>query len=437
MGFMQHKHRFFFLLLIVSFGSRLEGKSQSLEYHGYFRSGIGSNSRGGDQICFKNFGPGNEFRLGNECTNYGELQFSMHHEIPEKKKAHIKSQTTFSFQSQGHTSYEDPEYRIREVFIEGHNFFDHNISYWVGQRFYRDVDAHINDFYYFADVSGNGAGLKDIKTSFGDLSLATIMEVGQTVSSSGRHKVTVFDLRLFHIPLGNRDELNFWLAYGKAPSGSRENDNFVDSHGVALGLRYRHQYEIGTQDLALIWGEGLMSGLNVYGNSSVPFDKDFQQSSYRMRMIHNMALQFSSDFSLQWVTTYEYWNSGEAGHKRGQWVNTGVRPRLYFNDHLSLAIEGGFSQVKDPQDITFGKEKLQSWRRLYKMTVSPHLSVSKKMWGRPVLRAYGSFYFWNRPNRDRHEVNSNGNLVRTGPGGEAYDGKLHGFVWGFQGEVWF
>lgn len=48
--------------------------SSFVDFGTYLRSGIGSNGNGGDQVCFNNPGAaGNEFRVGNECTTYGEL----------------------------------------------------------------------------------------------------------------------------------------------------------------------------------------------------------------------------------------------------------------------------------------------------------------------------------------------------------------------------
>ena len=42
------------------------------------RSGVGTNDKGGDQVCFSNSGAaGNEFRLGNECWTYGEIAWSL------------------------------------------------------------------------------------------------------------------------------------------------------------------------------------------------------------------------------------------------------------------------------------------------------------------------------------------------------------------------
>ncbi len=79
---------FTFLALFFTLfsGKLLAVTGEDLNYTGYFRSGVGQNSKGGDHQCFKNPGttPGNEFRLGNECGAYGELQLDAHHLRPNK-----------------------------------------------------------------------------------------------------------------------------------------------------------------------------------------------------------------------------------------------------------------------------------------------------------------------------------------------------------------
>jgi maltoporin len=57
---------------------KIEGLRQqvgSFEFHGYFRSGYGQNSEGGQQIAFQAPGAGAKYRLGNEAETYGELIF--------------------------------------------------------------------------------------------------------------------------------------------------------------------------------------------------------------------------------------------------------------------------------------------------------------------------------------------------------------------------
>jgi LamB porin len=52
----------------------LEEREGSFEFHGYFRSGFGLNSRGGQQVVFEAPGAQAKYRLGNEAETYAELK---------------------------------------------------------------------------------------------------------------------------------------------------------------------------------------------------------------------------------------------------------------------------------------------------------------------------------------------------------------------------
>src|SRR5215469_3889825 len=57
---------------------KIEGLQQQMgtfEFHGYFRSGYGLNSQGGQQVAFQAPGAGAKYRLGNEAETYGEFIF--------------------------------------------------------------------------------------------------------------------------------------------------------------------------------------------------------------------------------------------------------------------------------------------------------------------------------------------------------------------------
>lgn len=54
---------------------KLQEQVGSFEFHGYFRSGYGLNSVGGEQVAFQAPGAGAKYRLGNEAETYGELIF--------------------------------------------------------------------------------------------------------------------------------------------------------------------------------------------------------------------------------------------------------------------------------------------------------------------------------------------------------------------------
>src|SRR4030095_5924821 len=55
--------------------AKLQEQLNAFEFHGYFRSGYGLNSQGGQQVAFQAPGAGAKYRLGNEAETYGELIF--------------------------------------------------------------------------------------------------------------------------------------------------------------------------------------------------------------------------------------------------------------------------------------------------------------------------------------------------------------------------
>src|SRR5262249_45759232 len=52
---------------------KLQEQMSNFEFHGYFRSGYGLNSVGGQQVAFQAPGSGAKYRLGNEAETYAEL----------------------------------------------------------------------------------------------------------------------------------------------------------------------------------------------------------------------------------------------------------------------------------------------------------------------------------------------------------------------------
>ena len=50
--------------------------ASAVDFHGYFRAGIGGSIKGANRVCFADPGADYKFRLGNECENYAEWEFS-------------------------------------------------------------------------------------------------------------------------------------------------------------------------------------------------------------------------------------------------------------------------------------------------------------------------------------------------------------------------
>src|SRR5262249_59866261 len=106
--------------------AKLEQQVGSFEFHGYFRSGYGQNSAGGQQVAFQAPGAGAKYRLGNEAETYGEFIFVNNWLNPDRAtyKAWMKTEVMLAANTSNSASYasfpygfRNDEFRLREAFI--------------------------------------------------------------------------------------------------------------------------------------------------------------------------------------------------------------------------------------------------------------------------------------------------------------------------------
>src|SRR5216684_452396 len=127
---------------------KLQEQLSSFEFHGYFRSGYGLNSEGGQQVAFQAPGAGAKYRLGNEAETYGELIFVSNWLNPEhtsdkawmKTEAMIEANTTNSANYANFTGgIGNDQFRFREAFVQAGNVLGSqpDAKFWAGERFYR------------------------------------------------------------------------------------------------------------------------------------------------------------------------------------------------------------------------------------------------------------------------------------------------------------
>ena len=191
-----------------------------LELHGYLRAGVRSNSGDGANVCYHNAVPrnsgGNEFRLGNECEDYGELNFTAWQ--LKGKDAHdpyFKTNVTFNFATNANFHDETLNPMLFEAYVDAGNFLGSQTKYWAGKRVYRDASVHMNDEFYYANINGNGAGFYDIGMPTGALAVAYFLQQsnpagGATTSVVKEH---LLDVRWTNIGLADHQKLDFWGAY--------------------------------------------------------------------------------------------------------------------------------------------------------------------------------------------------------------------------------
>src|SRR5579864_3925932 len=85
----------------------LQQQVQAFEFHGYFRSGYGLNSKGGEQVAFQAPGADAKYRLGNEAETYGEFIFvnnwlNLDH---SRDKAWLKTEVMIEANTGNYASY--------------------------------------------------------------------------------------------------------------------------------------------------------------------------------------------------------------------------------------------------------------------------------------------------------------------------------------------
>ncbi|MGE0528158.1 MAG: carbohydrate porin, partial [Bdellovibrionales bacterium] len=246
------------------------------EFGMYMRAPVGTNSQGGKQIQLINPGSrGNEFRLGNEA-GYGEARFTGHVlKGGSPDDPFFFANMTMAYDAQMNSQYGDTygtsgNVQLIQSYAKGGNFDGIHASFWAGKRHYRDADIYIHDFYYFADMGGIGGGVEDVRLPHGTLAVALLQSADSTFQNTtlGYPAKQVLDLRWFNVKLTAQDALHFWAATGYAAPGSGEKLNagsgtydpveFEAATGAIAGLRWGHALENGQNDVALMYGTGVL-----------------------------------------------------------------------------------------------------------------------------------------------------------------------------------
>ena len=490
--------------------------SKQFEFGGYFRSGTGWNQGGGRQRCFTNpgaAGSANEFRLGNECSTYGEAALRTHilkaaGSAPDKAAGYTPDKaagstpdkaagstpdkaagsapdkavgatpdksagsapdeaaalgietapyfnavTTIAYNPNADTQYEaaggfanGSSLNLIEAYVEGGNFDDLGLSYWAGKRFYRTVDVHMDDFYYFANMSGNGAGIGNLKTHYGVWRAALLQETATSTAgngtvthtdtdTAGSLSKTALDIRLENVALSSIDTLHAWFVAATTPPGTDSAGNrYVQGHGYVAALRYNRKVvgnllgdfdakRVGSNDLAVEVGTGVMETFEMNGGTSILATDTHERDAMRIRIVEHATLPLTAHLASHIAAIYENRHQTTSSTTKlggsGYWWDVGVRPVYAFTAHHSLAFEAGHSEVKDDSE-TVGV------RQMTRFTLAPQVAISNNIFGRPVIRAYLTQTLWNDANRTQ--------LVA---GSQEYQKSNSATSVGFQTEVWF
>lgn len=388
----------------------------TFEFHGYLRAGAGVSSKGDQAEAFQAPGAWAKYRLGNETETYGEALLRYNFPPLEMSPARWNVQIRMAFRSDEDRGFPDDEsFSLPEAFVQGKDVVEWlpGASFWAGARFYRRQDIHINDFKY-SDARGYGGGVEDIDVGIGKLALAYMG------SNKDDIKVTVprltkraFDLRLYDVPaLGGH--LAFWMAYGWVNGERFAGEDIPSQKGPAFGILHTLKTPgDGTNRLSFQYGYDAFANLTSTGFLP-PTDREGKPETWRVTDAY--TFQPSEHFAMQAIFLYQNSKDVARGESADEWISAGVRPIWFFGKHAGIAFEAGWDHVKNDREKFEGS--------LYKLTLSPQLQYDNKFFGRPVIRLYATYAFWDDSLRGRI-------------GGDTYRNDTRGASFGIQAETWW
>lgn len=382
-----------------------------IDFHGYFRSGVGTSAGGGDQVCFQLPGAPKKYRLGNECETYGELSFGAK-VLEVKDGPTFKLNTMLAFVVPNQQDWEQADPSWREVFVSVDNFGTGpfaKASLWAGKRYYDRHDVHINDFFYWSN-SGPGAGVENIDVGLGKVSYA----LRRNGSSDAKLQLLGHDIRWKDIPVNKDGYLTVGLDFRH-----RRSDNGIDNAG-GQGLTLQHEqkelFNGGGNKLAFQYGKGALSNLD----HSFP-NLTANKGDKAWRIVDSLVWQPSASLPLSGQATFVYEDRDIAGAS-GKWISFGARPVWHFTDRWSAALEFGHDQFRPDNGDK---------RSLNKLTLAAQYGSGRNFWSRPVFRAFWTHARWNAGAQAAAAAGDP--LSPTG----VFGTKRSGNTFGVQAEVWW
>ena len=415
--------------------AKLKEQVGAFEFHGYFRSGYGLNSVGGEQVAFQAPGTEAKYRLGNEAETYGEFIFVNNWINPQQSPNETWARTEVMIEanttnSQSYTGFPNgignDQFRLREAFVTIGNVLESQpgAKFWAGERYYRRQHIDIDDFYPL-DASGYGGGVEDFNVGIGKLAVAFISAARpDIVTQNGNLAKSTIDVRLYGvkgpqiraIPSGL---WSAWFDYATSKGGTIPTGTVVQtSDGYAFGFKHELlEWHGGYHSGSIAYGTGAASNYSSNGAGVVIANPTaYINKSANLLITEQVVFQPNDRFAIMPIFVLQRYKDGNPQDNWNHWVSFGARPQIFFTNHISLAVEGGSDQVHS------GTGQFDGWLR--KVTIAPQIGVGRKFFSRPVLRAFVTYANW-----------SDG--LKGFVGGVPFQKRTDGLTYGVQTETWW
>ncbi len=424
------------LALALAGGSQIAGAADALEFHGYFRAGIGLNSAGGGQVCFGLAGADTKYRLGNECDYVIEPTFTARIASPADKSSWgitfmPKVYRTFAGGSANANTFGDElPVNMGQIYLFGENVPQLlNGRLWGGRRYYDRLQTGIND-QFLENEDGDGAGIEDMNLGFGKWSVAWLMNPNNdTATASGGSNVNKkpykLTTRLTEIKTVEQGALQVWAGWY-----SQSVSDDVSTTPPTQTSKDPSMWRLGVYHTL----NGLLNGSNLIG---------FKAESSDVHELWRVVLQqsaFVDSISTNFDFITEYRSKKDrpdtnSDWTKNDWFTIGARSDTQISGPFRFLVELGHDQVKPEGG---------SWERLDKLTLAGAMSAGPDAGSRPTFRLFYTYAKWNdAAAADKsngvynHWINANGNGITGNTLYQVYGDTTSGSTFGVQAEAWW
>lgn len=431
------------LVVAMATGTGAAHASDSLDFHGYLRSGAGVSTSGGSQRCFQLDGAGSKYRLGNECETYGELALGVKAWKTTDTGPYMKVNTRLAIRANQLQDWEDsqsgavkdangnvvqvtdPAHKtaLREAYVEAGNIGSGafaNAKLWAGKRFYQRHDVHISDFYFW-DNSGPGGGIEDVNLGFGKLHYAFRRNASgdewnasgnKVIVPAGSRSYTSHDFRLSDLATNPNGNVTVGIDFKRRSDNDHTAPGSNGENGMLFTVMHTQSNVLGGfNKIAFQHGTGAAANLNA----AYPDFSATNNTGASNRLVEQFMWQ-QGKWSGMATAVYQKQSGGNT------WLSVGARPTYHFNDTWGAALEVGHDRVKPDSGDT---------RHLSKVTLAGLFSAGSSFWSRPQLRAYYTYAKWNQA--AQAAAGAGDALSTTG----AFGASRHGSTVGVQMEAWW
>lgn len=419
------------LLLASNAFAAFEYGQHTFDTDGYLRIGAGASEDGGPQAQFQAPSARSKYRLGNEPDANLELAVSHRYRMEPE----LKSPTVHTYvMIDGYAAHNDDfEFNnLAQAYVEFEQFFDNDISVWMGRRYYDRKDIHLSDHFWLNTGQGAyfGMGLEGFKLGSGEVSLAAFRyqdKGAQSVNASatGVLNSTAFDLRYHGFELTDNHTLNLWGQLVQR----HENDDLDYRNKMGFGgggWIDSKNFLGGEHTLAVLFlgGPAITKGdfdarpVREDENNDGQNDWDLGEAT-AVEINSNYTVEIGKRFAFQSMLLYRYEVRGVDDGIKGDevfWWSAGGRLVYFMSDYFSLAGEAGFDTTDNQLVDLTGSVR--------KATLALQMAPKPGYYERPLMRLFITLANWD---------NDFEGIVAS----DVYGEDTAGFTVGAQVETWW